>query len=96
MSQQQLADLDSQLVVAKTATAEAKARLDRIQHVEGNSLLDGTVTDALNNSVITRLRAQYLDLSAQEASLSQRLGPQHQAAVKVRAGTGRIAQFHRQ
>ncbi|CAM5762368.1 chain-length determining protein [Labrys miyagiensis] len=84
MNQQQLADLNSQLVVTKTATAEAKARLDRIQHVEGNSLLDGTVTDALNNSVITRLRAQYLDLSAQEASLSQRLGPNHQAAVKLR------------
>ncbi|WP_284313011.1 Wzz/FepE/Etk N-terminal domain-containing protein [Labrys miyagiensis] len=90
MSQQQLADLNSQLVVAKTATAEAKARLDRIQHVEGNSLLDGTVTDALNNSVITRLRAQYLDLSAQEASLSQRLGPNHQAAVKLRDQMGEL------
>lgn len=90
MSQQQLADLNSQLVVAKTATAEAKARLDRIQHVEGNSLLDGTVTDALNNSVITRLRAQYLDLSAQEANLSQRLGPKHQAAVKLRDQMGEL------
>jgi polysaccharide biosynthesis transport protein len=90
MSQQQLGDLNSQLAVAKTATAEAKARLDRIQHVEGNSVLDGTVTDALNNSVITRLRAQYLDLSAQEASLTQRLGPSHQAVIKVRDQMGEL------
>jgi polysaccharide biosynthesis transport protein len=90
MNQQQLADLNSQLVITKTATAEAKARLDRIQHVEGNSLLDGTVTDALNNSVITRLRAQYLDLSAQEASLAARLGPTHQTVVKLREQMGEL------
>jgi succinoglycan biosynthesis transport protein ExoP len=90
MDQQQLSDLNSQLVVAKTATAEAKARLDRIHHIDDNSVLDATVTDALNNSVITRLRAQYLDLAAQEASLSSRLGPQHLAAVKLREQMGEL------
>lgn len=83
MSEQQLSDLNTQLVQARAATAEAKARLDRIEAISDQDLAQPTVTDALNNSVITRLRAQYLDLQAQYADWSRRYGKAHLAAVNL-------------
>lgn len=83
MSEQQLSDLNTQLVQARAATAEAKARLDRIEAISDQDLAQPTVTDALNNSVITRLRAQYLDLQAQYADWSRRYGKGHLAAVNL-------------
>ncbi|QOZ11540.1 Wzz/FepE/Etk N-terminal domain-containing protein [Bradyrhizobium sp. CCBAU 51765] len=83
MSEQQLSDLNTQLVQARAATAEAKARLDRIDAISDQDLAQPTVTDALNNAVITRLRAQYLDLQAQYADWSKRYGKTHLAAVNL-------------
>ncbi|MFB9268772.1 GNVR domain-containing protein [Bradyrhizobium erythrophlei] len=83
MTEQQLSDLNTQLVQARTATAEAKARLDRIEAISDKDLAQPTVTDALNNSVITRLRAQYLDLAGQYADWSTRYGKTHQASVNL-------------
>lgn len=83
MSEQQLSDLNTQLVQARGATAEAKARLDRIGAISDQDVAQSTVTDALNNPVITRLRAQYLDLAAQYADWSRRYGKAHLAAVNL-------------
>lgn len=88
MNEQQLAELNSQLVVAKTQYSEAKARLDRIETVlmsdTPESTVDGTVADTLNNQVVTKLRSQYLDLSTREADWSARYGRNHMAAVNLR------------
>ncbi|MCG2631516.1 polysaccharide biosynthesis tyrosine autokinase [Bradyrhizobium sp. WYCCWR 13023] len=83
MNEQQLTDVNTQLVQARAATAEAKARLDRIDGITDKDLAQPTVTDALNNPVITRLRAQYLDLSAQYADWSAKYGKTHQASVNL-------------
>jgi len=84
MSEQQLSDLNTQLVQARAATAEAKARLDRIDAASSDpDLAQPTVTDALNNSVITRLRAQFLDLQAQYNDWSRRYGKTHLATINI-------------
>ncbi|MDN4988154.1 AAA family ATPase [Bradyrhizobium arachidis] len=83
MSEQQLSDVNTQLIQARAATAEAKARLDRINAITDQDLAQPTVTDALNNTVITRLRAQYLDLAAQYADWSSKYGKDHQASVNL-------------
>lgn len=84
LSEQQLGDVNSQLVTARAATAEAKARLDRIIEVGSSDVPNATVADALKNEVITRLRAQYLDIAAREADWSVRYGVNHSAAVNLR------------
>ena len=86
ISDQQLQDVNTQLIAARAATAESKARLDRIQNIsqERDNIPDATVADALRNDVITRLRAQLLDLSAKEADWSARYGKMHTAAVNLR------------
>jgi succinoglycan biosynthesis transport protein ExoP len=83
MSEQQLSDVNAQLIQARAATAEAKARLDRIEAISDKDIAQPTVTDALNNTVITRLRAQYLDLAAQYADWSTRYGKTHQASINL-------------
>jgi len=83
MTEQQLSDVNTQLIQARAATSEAKARLDRIEAISDKDLAQPTVTDALSNTVITRLRAQYLDLAAQYADWSNRYGKTHQASINL-------------
>ncbi|ACB96334.1 Wzz/FepE/Etk N-terminal domain-containing protein [Beijerinckia indica] len=85
LTQQQLSDLNTQLISARTATAEAKARIDRIRQINTDGIPDSTVTDALNNPVITRLRAQYLDASERAADLTSRVGEKHVSVTKLHA-----------
>ena len=90
LNEQQLAELNSALVLARAQTAEAKARMDRVQQIlqkeNQNSRFEdtATVTDTLHDDVITRLRQQYLDISARESDWSTRYGHDHLAAVNLR------------
>src|SRR5262249_54571240 len=67
MNEQQLAELNTELIQARAGTAEAKARLSRVQEivaagdVDPGSTTTATVADTLHNDVITKLRTQYLD-----------------------------------
>jgi succinoglycan biosynthesis transport protein ExoP len=84
MNEQQLTEVNSQLILAHAATAESKARLDRIQEIMLQEIPDASVADALKNEVIVRLRNQYLDLAAREANWATRYGSTHLAAVNLR------------
>lgn len=90
LNEQQLAELNSALIMAQAQTAEAQARLDRVQKIlsteSQNSSFDqtATVTDSLHDDVITRLRQQYLDISAREADWASRYGQNHLAVVNLR------------
>lgn len=92
LNEQQLAETNSALTIAKAQTAEAQARLDRISSIFTNENKDvgalfndiATVADSLRNDVITRLRQQYLDLASREADWSKRYGPEHLAVTNLR------------
>ena len=84
ISDQQLAETTSQLVAARAATAEAKARLDRVEEIRRANVPDATVADTLRNEVVTRLRQQYTELANREANWSMRYGRDHLAAVNLR------------
>lgn len=82
-SSDQLASLNNQLNNARMAMAEAKARFERIKHTISEGVPSATVTDALNNSIIVRLRTQYLDLAAKASEIEARVGPGHLAVTKL-------------
>ena len=84
INDQQLSEVNSQLILASAATAEAKARLDRINAVMSQAIPDASVTDALTSEVIVKLRQQYLELAQREAIFSQRYGANHLATVNLR------------
>ena len=84
IGQQQISELNTQLVASRAATAEAKARLDRINEILNSGSVNATVTDTLKSDVVSRLRSQYFDLSLREADWSSRYGKDHLAAVNLR------------
>ncbi|WP_058635840.1 GumC family protein [Aureimonas ureilytica] len=84
LSEQQLTELSTQLSGARGTASEARARLDRVEQVLASDLSDWTLTDALRNEVIIKLRNQYSEVTKREADLIKRLGSQHQAVTNVR------------
>jgi succinoglycan biosynthesis transport protein ExoP len=90
INEQEVAQTQQALIQARAATAEAQARLDRVTQVLRDDNLDpkaaatATVTEALQNPVITLLRQQYLDLAQREALFSSRYGDNHLAVVNLR------------
>jgi succinoglycan biosynthesis transport protein ExoP len=93
IGEQQLAELNSQIVLARAATAEARARLTRITEItrhdvsEIDNVLkapDPAVADALRNEVIIKLRNEYLEAANKEAVYSARLGKDHLVVVNLR------------
>jgi succinoglycan biosynthesis transport protein ExoP len=88
MNEQQLAELNSELITARSQVSETRAKLDRIQSILGadspDATVDATVTDTLNSPVVTKLRSQYLELASREADWSKRYGADHQATVSLR------------
>jgi polysaccharide biosynthesis transport protein len=88
MNEQQIADLNTQLVLARAHTSEAEARLNRIQLIiradSSGAPFDASVSDALNNPIITKYRQQYLEIVNREAEWSMRYGKDHLAVVNLR------------
>ena len=90
MNEQQLAEVNSQLVLAHASTAEAKARLDRMNDIVKQDIPDANVTDALKNDTIVKLRGQYVDLASKESIWSAKYGRDHLAAVNLRTQMAEI------
>jgi len=84
MNEQQLAEVNSQLIMAHAATAEAKARLDRMNDIQKQEVPDANVADALKNDTIVKLRGQYVDMASKESIWSMKYGSDHLAAVNLR------------
>lgn len=84
MNEQQLQEVNSQLIIASAATAEAKARVERIRAVMKQDVADASVADALHSEVIIKLRQQYLDEAQRESIIAQKYGANHLAAINLR------------
>ncbi|MCK1269279.1 MULTISPECIES: polysaccharide biosynthesis tyrosine autokinase [unclassified Bradyrhizobium] len=84
MNEQQLAEVNSQLVMAHAGTAEAKARMDRINDILKQEIPDASVADALKNETIVKLRGQYVDMASKESIWAMKYGSDHLAAVNLR------------
>ena len=90
INEQELGQLNTSLVQARAAKAEAQARLDRIKQIlrendnPDQTKVVATVSKSLQNPVITQLRQQYLDLSQREALYANRYGKDHLAVINLR------------
>jgi succinoglycan biosynthesis transport protein ExoP len=80
---QRVVDLNAELAKARADTAEAKARLDRIQVVMTEEVPDAAVADSLSNGVISQLRTQYLEYDRRYHVYAARYGPTHLAVVAL-------------
>ncbi len=84
VSERQLSELSSQLILARAETAQARARYNRIQAIMDAGQTDAIVGEALDQAVFDSLRASYLEASRRAADLSDRLGPEHAQVLNLR------------
>ena len=84
LNDENLTQVNTQLILAHAATAEAQARLNNIQEIMKQTIPDGGVADLLKNEVIIKLRSEYLDLAAREALWSAKYGANHLATIGLR------------
>lgn len=87
LSDLQVQETNSQLIAAIAATAEAKARYDRVEEVlkapvPGEAL--GTVSDTLKDEIINKLRQRYLDDNEHMVKFTAMMGPNHLAVINLK------------
>jgi capsular exopolysaccharide synthesis family protein len=87
---QQLSELNTQLLAAQTAKAEAESRLNEAQEVSKGGLNSESVPEVLKSPLITVLKQQLADSERKTAELSASYGARHPSMVNARAETGNI------
>jgi uncharacterized protein involved in exopolysaccharide biosynthesis len=85
VDEQQLRDLNARLVLARTQTAAAKARLEQLRTVSAREIDVAATTVALQSLTIANLRSQYGTAAQREEQLSETLGRKHPDLIAVRA-----------
>jgi succinoglycan biosynthesis transport protein ExoP len=92
VTDQQLTELNSALIVAQADTAKAEANLSRIKDIIARGQTDAIVTDVLDSSITNTLREKFLEASKREAEIADRLGPRHSQAIRLR---GEMREYQR-
>jgi polysaccharide biosynthesis transport protein len=90
VNEQQLSQVNAGLVQAQAATAEARARYERMQRLVQSGGLPDTVNESFNSVVIQRLRDQYSAAAQREAILAGRLQGAHPELIEARSRLGSL------
>ncbi len=77
ISDQQLSELNSSLIIARADTAQAKARYDNIQAIIESGNPETATSDVLANRVIGDLRGKYIELSRMATEILRKQGREH-------------------
>ncbi|CAO4157374.1 AAA family ATPase [Methylorubrum extorquens] len=85
VDEQQLQNLSLQLADATSQRAQAKARYEQAARFSLGSGGELAVSEAFQNTVVSKLRTQYLDFLNKAGALAARYGETHAAVIKLRA-----------
>lgn len=83
VNEQQLAELNSQLVIARNDAAKAGDVLEQITRLKRAGFEPDSIPEALRSETIARLRTQYAAIRRREAALSATLMPTHPSLRQV-------------
>ncbi len=83
VNEQQLAELNTQLVVARNDAAKAGDLLEQITRLKRAGFEPDALPEALRSETIARLRTQYASIRRREAALSATLMPTHPSLRQV-------------
>ncbi len=92
VNEQQLSEVNNQLVLARTATAEQGARYEDIQRLMQNHAEPDAIAEVIHSPSITALRSRYAEAKQKEANASAILGPRHPT---VQAAAAEVEQSRR-
>ncbi len=85
LSQQQLSEINSQLIVARAQKAEASARVSQVQQLIRSGGDVSSVSEVLNSSLIQRLKEQQSTLQRKYSEMSVEFGKKHPKMIQLRA-----------
>ena len=85
VNEQQLAELNGQLILARAELAEKEAKYRRYRDLLRSGSGADTLADVLQSPVIAQLRQQEAEVDRRRAELSSRYGERHPEMIKVRA-----------
>ncbi len=83
LTEQQISDLNSQLIVQTSAYNEIKARLDSVKSQIARGVSPDSIGEVLSSNIIRDLRRQESEVASRKAELSSRYGPRHPEVLKV-------------
>ena len=85
LTEQQVSELNSQLILAKANRAEEEARLKIInQMVQGKKGVEAS-SEVLDSVVIQRLRLEQAEVLRRHSEISKRYGPKHPRMINLQA-----------
>jgi capsular exopolysaccharide synthesis family protein len=90
VTSQQLTELNTQLLAAQTAKAEADSRLREAQELRKGGLNSESVPEVLRSPLLSGLRQQQSDAERKAAELQATSGPRHPSMLNARAEVGSI------
>ncbi|MDJ0927262.1 MAG: polysaccharide biosynthesis tyrosine autokinase [Gammaproteobacteria bacterium] len=85
LASQELVELNTQLVIARTDRAEAEARLQQVERLTRTPSGVASSTAVLESPLIQRLREQEAEVERRVAELSSELGDKHPRMIQLRA-----------
>lgn len=91
VTNQQLAELNSQLTVAQTARVEAEERLREAQGLRREAVAHETVPEVLRSPLIAALKQQQADVDRRAAEAAAQYGPSHPRLQGARAEQASLA-----
>ena len=91
LNDQELADLNGQLIGARTELADLQAKLRLVRDLRGSEVALESVSDVTNSPVILRLREQVTELERQEFELRTLYGERHPRMLQLRDEKDKVA-----
>ena len=85
ISSQQLSELNSQLIVARSRKVEAEARLSQVQGLLDSKRGVTSVAEVVSNQLIQRLMEQESEVLRKMADLAAEFGPKHPRMIRVQS-----------
>ncbi|MEM7621394.1 MAG: polysaccharide biosynthesis tyrosine autokinase [Pseudomonadota bacterium] len=85
LSEQQIAQLNTQLIDARAKTAGSFAKYQQARQMSKRGGQLASVADALQSVVISGLRKQLAEVGRKEAELKSRYGPKHPTVINIQA-----------
>jgi uncharacterized protein involved in exopolysaccharide biosynthesis len=87
VSEHHLSELNSQLVLARTRTAEAMTRYEQIKTFQTSKADPGAVNEAIQSSTIAALRSQLAEIQRRQGELTATLGARHPSVGEIESQT---------
>lgn len=85
VTEQQISEISTQLILARTKTAEAGARLRQVRTLVKSDGGVDSAAEVLASPLIQRLREQETDVARRAAEMATEYGPRHPKMINIKA-----------